>query len=100
MTSARNRKVALADLAVLINAVGQAARDEEVGFVDADRTLEQLLRALSPFVWVEESSLESALYYANMLSEQGRFVDFRGNTFDELVNRIGRFNKTHNYFTE
>lgn len=99
MASYRNRKVSLADLSVLINSVGQASLDEkELGFVDADRTLQELLRDLSPFVYVDESALESALYYANLLNERAEFLDFRGNTFDELVNRLGRFNRTHNYF--
>jgi hypothetical protein len=100
VVSARNRKVSLADLAVLIHAVGTAANDENIGHLDCNRTLDELLRALSPFVWVSEEALESALFCANLQAEKGSFVDFRGNTFDQLVNRIGRFNKTHNYFTE
>jgi hypothetical protein len=90
----------LADLAVLINAVGQAAADADVGYLDADRTLTELLRELSPFVHVSDGVLESALAHANFLSEKGTFKDFRGNTFDELVNRVGRFNKKYNWFED
>jgi hypothetical protein len=96
--SPRSRKVSLADLAVLIGAVGQCSRDPELSDLDADRTLTSLLRDLSPFVWVSEESLESALAYANMLDEKKGFVDFRGNTFDQLAARIGRFNKQYNWF--
>lgn len=88
----------MADLAVLINAVGQCSRDPELSDLDCEHTLTDLLRELSPFVRVSEKALESALAYANMQDEVGRFSDFRGNTFDQLVSRIGRFNKTYNFF--
>lgn len=98
MPPTRSRKVSLADLAVLLNALGQCSRDPDLSDLDCERTTDALLRELSPFVWVSEDALESALAYANMQDELKRFVDFRGNTFDQLVSRIGRFNKAYNYF--
>ena len=96
----RSRKVSLADLAVLIAAVGQCYQDPELSDLDADRTLTDLLRELSPFVYVSEGALESAMAYANMLDEKGAFKDFRGNTFEQLAARIGRFNRKYNWFSE
>lgn len=100
MTRSRNRRVALIDLAVLIAAVGQAAKDPDVGFVDADRSLLGLLRELSPFVFVSPEVLESALAHANYLDEQGKFSDFRGGTFDQLTRRLGDFNRDYNWFND
>jgi hypothetical protein len=103
MQSTRSKKVSLADLVVLIHAIGQAQLDPEVGFVDSERTFTELLRELSPFVYVREDILESALAHANYLDEKGKFSDFRGNTFDQLVKRVAApkgFNKDYNYFTD
>jgi hypothetical protein len=96
--SSRSRKVSLADLAVILHHVGMASQDADVGFVDADRTLTELLRDLAPFVRVREDVLESALAHCTFLAEQGKFLDWRGNTYEQLIGRIGKFNTTYNWF--
>lgn len=90
----------MADLVVLISAVGQCSRDPELSDLDCERTLTDLLRELSPFVRVSEGALESAMAYANMLDEKGQFLDFRGNTFEQLAARIGRFNRRYNWLED
>lgn len=79
--SPREVKISLTALAILLHNVFVASKDERIGFVDADQTLGSLTKGLEKDVWVKTELLESALYYSNMLSEDGNFWHPYGLTF-------------------
>jgi hypothetical protein len=92
------RSVKLIDLAVLLYNVAKGAEDSEVGFEDAQRTIEELFLRLNKKIMVAPDLLESALWSSNLLNEQGKWTHPAGMTFDEWVKGIvgpDTFNKTY-----
>lgn len=67
--SPREVKLSLLNAAVLLRNIYTAAKHGEVGFADANRTLESLIKDMERDVWFKTEVLESALYYTNMLAE-------------------------------
>lgn len=65
----REVKISLLNAAVLLRNIYTAASHGMVGFVDADKTLESLAKEMQKDVWFKSDTLESALYYTNMLAE-------------------------------
>lgn len=65
----REVRISLLNAAVLLRNIYVAATHGSVGFLDADKTLEQLAGEMHRDVWFKLETLESALYYTNMLAE-------------------------------
>jgi hypothetical protein len=80
--------VRLLDMAVLLYSVHLAARDELIGHTDARESLHSLSMKLGSQIFLEPNVLESALYSANLLDEQGKFVHPAGLTFEQMVTKI------------
>ena len=79
----------LLDVATLLVHVRWGAQDDEVGFEDADRTLDQMTRTLNKkTVSLRKEVLESALWSCNLLNEKGQFWSPLDETFQEFINRL------------
>ena len=85
--SPREVKVSLTAMSILLHNVFMAAKDSRIGFVDADRTLGELIKGMEKAVWVNTEVLESALYYSNILSEDQNFWHPMASDFDTFVKR-------------
>lgn len=76
---------------------------DEVGFEDANQTIEALCAKLNMKVTVRESDVESALWSCNLLSEKRRFWHPKGLTFDEFLSKLlpgASFDKMYNVIKE
>lgn len=71
--SPREVKISQTALAILLHNIFVASKDARIGFVDADQTLASLVKGMERDVWIKTEHLESALYYSNMLHEDGNF---------------------------
>ena len=96
------RPVSLYNLMVLLWNVHKGSGLRQVGFEDADNTLEGLTGALSPQIDVSTDLIESAMWSCNLLDEQGKFCHPTGSSFDEfkksLESRTEKFNTKYNLF--
>lgn len=84
----RWRSVKLLDVATLLLNVHMAAKDDEVGFEDANETLTSFTSKMSRSVALDPTLIESALWAANLLDEKGKFVSPSGETFEAFVKRL------------
>lgn len=82
------------DIATLLALVVQGARREDVGFENADSSLDRLKKILSgKHQKLRQSTLEGLLWSANLMEEAGAFwspVDDDKDRFDNFVKRILR----------
>ena len=93
------RTVRLVEVMTLVHNVMAGAMDESIGFEDAGRTINQLVRALNRNILVDPGVLESALWSCNLLNEKGQFWDGRARSFDEFVKVVlkgDKFDKIYN----
>ena len=93
------------EVSVLMYSLKKAASDQAIGYVDADKTYNQLSSELNRMVTLPQEVVESALYYCNMLQEKKAFKHPGGLTFDELLFKISRrngvkFNKDYNWLVK
>lgn len=91
--------VKLLDICTLLVNVYNANKREDIGFQDANRSLEQLTAMLNKKVLLSPSVIESCLWSCNMMNEEGQFWDSKGRTLEEYVKYIlgsDRFNYTYN----
>lgn len=90
------------DLAVMLYSVQTASEQPQIGFLDANQTMDQFVMRLSREVIVPKELVESALAHCNFLNEDGKFKDPRGFTFDQYLGRLeikfGKFNREYNWF--
>lgn len=91
------RSVRLFDLAILLLNVHKAANLPDVGFEDADRTIEELTRKLEHRVLKDPSLLESALWSCNMLAEREAFDHPQGKDIKEFVKDVLGPSSTFNF---
>jgi len=92
------------DVAVLLVNVLMAARDGTIGFEDADRTIEGLVKHMNRSEWFLTPCIESALWSCNLLDEKESFWHYdESRTFKSFVNKFLRkkekFNYTYNFIT-
>jgi hypothetical protein len=95
----KRKPLKLFELAIIMMNVHLGAKDPEVGFEDADRTLEQLILSLNRIVPVDIALLESGLWSCNLLNERQRFWHPEGKSFDEFLSQLmgsDKFNKYYN----
>jgi len=91
------------DVAVLLVNMMQAAEEDDIGFEDCKRTLNEVARYWSKPTYWERASLESSLWSCNLRSEKGRFWHPYKLTFDQWMNKLGlkkEFNKKYNFLTD
>lgn len=84
------RKLNLEQLVTLAANVVYAARDQGVGFEDANHTLETYLKELGrgKQVWISQGVLESALWSCNLLGERDKFWSMRDQSFEDFVKTL------------
>jgi hypothetical protein len=94
------RAVRLLDIAVLLYGITRAAADEQIGFEDAQATMDQIIGQLcKKKVLVDPRVLESALWSCNLLDEKGAFWHPKDQTFEAFVKDLlgsDRFNRIYN----
>jgi hypothetical protein len=87
------------DISVLLYHVYQGLKNPEVGFEDAEETLNSLSKRLNYKFLVDPKILESCLWSCNLLNEQGKWWHPKDRTFDEFLKDVlgeDSFNKTYN----
>lgn len=94
-------KTTLQDTAILLFNLAKARGYAQVGFEDANRTYHQLVHSLERASMFNIEVVESALWAANLLSEEGKFEHPDGLTFDEFVTKMlsltkYKFDRTYN----
>lgn len=82
--------VKLMDVLVLLHSIHRAQEMSGLSNADADRTLAELHEALNRSVRIDKKVLESALWSANMLSENKRFWHPLGTGFKSFIKRMFR----------
>lgn len=88
------------DLAALILAVSKAAKDPEIGWLDANRSLEEFYFRYGFKVKIPLRFAETALYCANLLDEQGKWEHPLGWSFNHFLREMklkNRFSKKYNW---
>lgn len=66
---------------------------------DANRTLDEIKRALNKHLLLEPGLIESLYYYSNIQNELKEFQHPENKTFDQFLEetlRLGVFDKTYN----
>ncbi len=90
-------RINMLDAMALLYNVYAAARHEEIGFVDCERTLYELTLALSAdYVEVPQDVMESALWSANMMNEVKEFWHpYKRVGFDRFTNKLISTHNVH-----
>lgn len=93
-------ELSLFDILVLLDNIYLGAKDKYIGFEDADRTMDELIRELNKRIAIPQPLVESALWSCNLLDEKGKFSHKKGLTFNQFLSRIikkgKKFNKDYN----
>jgi hypothetical protein len=71
----------------LVECVKRAAGEELIGFEDAVETMDRLINKLLTQLFIDPSVLESALWSANLLHEQGKYNHPEGEAFETFARR-------------
>lgn len=103
MEQQRKRPVTALDVTALLFNVVAASKNHEVGFEDASRTLKELLGELNVTLKLSESTIESALWCANLLDEREEYVHPLGVTFESFAQKLAGqevFDRGYNYFRD
>jgi hypothetical protein len=90
------------DLAILLYNVYKGVVHPQVGFEDANETLDTLVRSYNKTFPMDPAHIESALWSCNLLNEQGEFWHPKGMEFEVWVKKMlkkDRFNPTDNTLT-
>jgi hypothetical protein len=98
------RKVKIVDIMALLYNVLEGAKNPNVGFEDTRETVDTMTRKLNKVFWLEDKVIESALFNANLMNENGLFWHPKGLTFEQFTkqflkkdekynNRYGTFDK-------
>lgn len=86
-----NYALHLMDIVVLLYHVHKGSKESDVGFEDADRTLQELTKLLCQRrVTVKKSALESALWSCNLMNERKKFWHPEGKSFKAYLAKILR----------
>lgn len=96
----RYRAVKMMELVTLIHNVMRGVQlPNEVGFEDANRSLDSLFRRLNKKVLIEPGALESMLWSANLMDERGEFWDVKERPFDQFIRELlgsDKFDRRYN----
>ncbi len=92
------RPVKLMDLVTFIYNVSQGTREDSVGFEDAARTVDMLLKELNKSVMLDPALLESAFWSCGMMQEAGKFWDTKNRTYDEFIKDVLGKDKLHRVY--
>jgi hypothetical protein len=91
-----SRPIKTLDLAILLYHVWRGSQEPEIGHADAKESLTTLTNQLNRKVYLDPALIESALWSANMLDEDGKFWHPHGLTFDEWVRNMLGSRKEYN----
>ena len=97
------RSLRTIDLAILIYNVYKGAANKNVGFEDANETLDSLCNHLNKEFPIDVSLLESALWSCNLLDEEKQFWHPKELTFQQFVTKLfpkDSFNRIYNMLEE
>lgn len=91
------------DLTVMLYNVFKAADHRQVGFEDANRTLQDLITAFSAEISADTELLESAMWSCNLLDEKDEFWHPLNHSFKEFAGKFEgqanvEFDRKYNYF--
>ena len=86
--SRKSYEVSLLDLLTLLYHVREGAMTPEVGFLDANNTIEALTKKLNRKTWVSQEALESALWSCNLMDEVDKFHDYSGRNFEQFLKSL------------
>lgn len=93
-------RVTLSDIMVLMYHMRKGALDKDVGWEHASREIHEVMRFLDKQLHIPTATLEGALWSANLLDEQGKFVHPEYKSFEEwskgLLKKGEIFNRTFN----
>ena len=79
------------DMAVLLYHINVAAKDPEIGHVDADYSVTGLIvDMVKKPARIKVSKIESALYSCNMLAEKGKFWHPQDKPFTSFISDLER----------
>lgn len=96
------RSVSLLDVAVLLFHAIKIRDNPEIGWLDPNQTVEQILKRLNQRILVPQTTLESLLSACNMLNEIGKFEHILPKSFDEFLKEsftYAKFDKVYNTLT-
>jgi hypothetical protein len=99
----QHRRIDALSLMTLLYHVHRGAALSTVGFEDSTQTIQKLTFNLNQRLIVRISDLESALWSANLMQEQGKWWHPTGRSFDEFLRDAlpgARFDKDYNFIKE
>ena len=100
-TPQRGVKVSLLDIMILLHNICAAADRKDIGFEDANHTLNTLTLSLGAKMMVELADVESALWSCNLLAEKKHFWHPSGLDFKIFVQQLlgpnHKFNTKYNW---
>jgi len=98
--SKKKLNVSVLDLVVFFENVRRGAEHSEVGFADANETLQTMCAKLNKVVQYPEDLVESALWSCNMMHEAGIFWHPADRTFNQWIadlQDVGKFQFDSDY---
>jgi hypothetical protein len=96
----RPLNVSVLDIVVFIENVRRGAEHSEVGFADANETVQTMCAKLNKVVQLPEEVVESALWSCNLMDEAGIFwhpTDRKFSQWLKDLERIGKFDFETDY---
>jgi hypothetical protein len=99
------RPIKLIDIVTLLHNLFEGVRCEQVGFEDANMTAEEIkLYLTKKKVWLAPEVIESALWSANLMDEEGKFWDVKERTFEDFLRSVlknpRRFDRFYNFIKD
>lgn len=98
------RAVTVLDLVTLLGNVYRGAAMADVGFEDAEQTLQAITAKLNMKIRVPQSDIESALWACNLLDEKKKFWHPQGALFEQFIRKLvgpdHTFDRTYNLILE
>jgi endonuclease III len=100
----RTRNIWLSEVAVIMVNVIMAAREKDISWEDANKTLYQWFDKIDRQVDLNEDDIESGLWACNLLDEKNKFIHYiPGKTFKrflrDLLSKGELYDRLRNYFT-
>ena len=104
LNNKRKVEMTIADVAVMLVNLVEASKDPNVGFEDANHSLQEIIRYFSTPItrWMEKNKLESILWACNMRAERKQFWHPHGAQFETWLTRMRfqDFDRRYNFFTD
>lgn len=82
------KNLSLMDIVVLLGNLHKGNADNEVGFEDALRTVDDVTRYLQKFAKIDASLIESMIWSCTMLQEKGKFWHPQNRSYEDFIKTI------------